>query len=94
MIVPKLCPYDFFFISSKISCTLHNSVIVLDIFMKVHSNVSQVKIMCRCFLFLIYGPLVVLLCLFCIIDFLVHAITHSEFSKDDVSDSRINIPHF
>ena len=32
--------------------------------------------------------------LFCIIDILVHAITHSELSQDDVSGTQINVPPF
>ena len=32
--------------------------------------------------------------LICIIYILVHAITHSEFGQEDVSDTRMNVPPF
>ena len=32
--------------------------------------------------------------LFCIVDILVHAITHSDFSQEDVSGTRMNVPFF
>ena len=32
--------------------------------------------------------------LFCIIYILVHTITHSEFSQDDMSGTRISVPPF
>ena len=56
--------------------------------MDLYRNVYQVKVMCRVQLELLsvfeLFPFVVL-CLFCIIYILAHAITHSEFSQDDVS---------
>ena len=47
-----------------------------------------------CFLFLSYGPLIVFQFLFCIIYFLVHAITRSEFSQDYVLGTRMSVPPF
>ena len=45
-----------------------------------------------CFLFLNYDPLIVPLCLFCIIYILVQAITHTEFSREDVSSFESDAP--
>ena len=42
--------------------------------------------------FLSNCPSIVFLCLFCIIYILVHAITNSEFSQDDVLGTRISVP--
>ena len=47
-----------------------------------------------CFLFLSNCPSIVFLCLFCIIYILVFTITHSEFSQDNVSGTRMNVPPF
>ena len=70
----------------------------LDTFITLHRNVYQVKIMCRVQLLLLfvlsYCPLIVLLCLFCIIYTLVHAINHSELSQNDVSCVRMSVPSF
>ena len=57
--------------------------------MKLYMNVYQVKFMCcvQCF----YAMAIdCVLCLFCIIHILIHAITHSEFSQDDVLGTRMN----
>ena len=68
------------------SCTPHNSVTLWDIFMKLYRNEYQVKTKCRVQLWLLSlssfksnDPLIVFLCLFCVIFILVHTITHSLF---------------
>ena len=43
---------------------------------------------------LICGPLIVLLCLICITNILVHAIALSQFSQDNVSSTRMNTLSF
>ena len=39
-LVIKFCPFDIFF--HKISCTINNSVTILDFFKKLYRNVYQV----------------------------------------------------
>ena len=58
----------------------------------------QIKIMCHIQLLLLsvseLWPFGCVLCLFCIIYILVHVISHSEFSQDDVSGTRMSDPPF
>ena len=53
-LISKLWPFDIF--SSKNSCTPHNSVTSLDIFMKLYRNAFQFKIMCHIHLRLLSAP--------------------------------------
>ena len=66
--------------------------------MKLNRNVFQVKIMCHIQLQLLsvseLWPFDCIFMLFCIIYILVHAFTNSEFSQDDVSGTRMNVPPF
>ena len=95
-----MCPFDYFFsiFITKNSSTPHNSETVWDILIKLYRNIYQVKIMCRVQLRLLtvseLRPFDCVLGLFCIIYILVHTITHSEFSQNDMSGTRISVPPF
>ena len=68
--------------------------------MKLYRNVFQVKVMCHvhsynysCSPFLSYGPLIVFMLILCNLHY-CYAISHSEFSQDDVLGTRMNVPPF